>query len=215
MARHADVVVLTIGGRYGSCSIATMGEGVDTTDINLPACQDGFIREVAKLGKPLVGLHFSGRPLSSDTADQYLDAIVEVFSPAEKGAEAIVDVLTGRYNPSGKLTVSVPYHVGQIPLYFNHLWGSAWHQGESIGFAHYVNMPHTPRYSFGHGLSYTTFDYTELQIYQPDREQVVVTCQVTNTGTCEGTEVVQLYMPACQSSAVRTGQDFIGFHRVT
>ncbi len=165
IAAEADILILTLGGKNGSGSIASMGEGVDGTDINLPPCQEAFIREAAKLGKPMVGVHMDGRPVSGDAADRYLDALLEAWNPSEKGAQAIVDVLTGAYNPGGKLPLSVARCAGQAPLYYNHPNGSAWHQGESIGFAEYVDMPHTPRYHFGYGLSYTDFAYSDLQIW--------------------------------------------------
>ncbi|MBP3218205.1 MAG: glycoside hydrolase family 3 C-terminal domain-containing protein [Lachnospiraceae bacterium] len=163
-AAQADVILLTLGGKNGSGSIATMGEGVDGTNINLPACQDAFIRAAAKYGKPMVGIHFDGRPISSDAADELLDAIVEAFTPAAYAAEAAANVLTGANNPSGKLPLSAAYNAGQIPIYYNHPKGSAWHQGASIGFKDYADLPHTPRYFFGHGLSYTDFAYSDLQI---------------------------------------------------
>ena len=147
LIEQSDMCIMTLGGKHGSCSVATMGEGVDSTDINLPECQEVFIRKAAELGKPMVGIHFNGRPISSDAADAYLNALVEAWNPSEKGAEALVDVLTGVYNPGGKLPVSTAYNAGQIPIYYNHPNGSAWHQGDSIGFANYVNMPHTPGFS--------------------------------------------------------------------
>jgi beta-glucosidase len=91
-------------------------------------------------------------------------APLEAWSPAEGGAEAIADILTGAHGPSGRLPVSVARNAGQVPVYYNHPAGSAWHQGESIGFADYVDAPHTPRYVFGHGLSYTTFEYADLEL---------------------------------------------------
>ena len=153
----ADAAVLTLGGKYGTCSIASMGEGVDGTDINLPPCQEAFLRKAAELGKPLVGVHFDGRPISSDGADQCLNAILEAWAPGEAGGGAVVDVLTGRYNPGGKLPVSVAYHAGQIPVYYNHPWGSCEHQGESIGFASYVDLPHTPAIPSGTGCPIRSF----------------------------------------------------------
>ena len=172
-AEQADFVILTLGGKNGSGSIATMGEGVDGSNINLPACQDAFIREAAKLGKPMAGVHFDGRPISSDAADELLDAIVEAFTPAEFAAQAVANVLTGAYNPSGKLPLSAAYHAGQIPIYYNHPKGSAWHQGASIGFQDYADLPHTPRYFFGHGLSYTDFAYSDLKI-ESDAGQIIL-----------------------------------------
>lgn len=214
----ADVCILTLGGKHGSCSVASMGEGVDAANINLPPCQDGFLELAAKTGIPLVGVHLDGRPISSDTADRVLGAILECWSPAEGGAEAIADVLTGNYNPSGKLPVSVAYHTGQLPLYYNHPNGSSWHQGASIGFQNYVDLPHTPRYRFGYGLSYTTFAYSELRIEGaelPADGAAEIRLTLTNTGTRAGTEVVQLYVRDRTASMVRPNMELAGFRRVT
>lgn len=216
--KEADLVIMTLGGKHGSCSVASMGEGVDSTDINLPECQDTFIKRAAELGKPMVGVHFDGRPISSDTADQYLDAIVEAWNPSEMGAEAIVEVLTGAYNPGGKLPVCVARTAGQIPIYYNHPNGSAWHQGESIGFAEYVNMPHTPRYFFGHGLSYTEFTYSDLQISKAEagpEDTVEISVQVENTGKYTGGEVVQVYLRDLYASMTRPVKELAGFKRIT
>lgn len=215
--QKSDLVLLTLGGKHGSCSVASMEEGVDTTDINLPFCQDAFIRKAAALGKPMVGIHFNGRPISSDTADQYLDGILEAWNPSEMGAKAIVDVLLGKVNPSGKLPVSAAYCAGQIPVFYNHPNGSSFHQGESIGFANYVNLPHTPRYSFGYGLSYTTFAYSHLKVEKEEidaEEAVKISCSITNTGACRGTEIVQLYYKDVFATMVRPCMELAGFARV-
>ena len=215
--KEADAVILTLGGKNGSGSIATMAEGVDGTDINLPACQDAFIRQAASLGKPMIGVHFDGRPISSDTADACLDAIVEAFTPAKYAAEAVVNVLTGKYNPSGKMPLTTARSAGQIPIYYNHPNGSAWHQGPSIGFSDYVDMPHTPRYCFGHGLSYTDFEYSDLQLarrnVKPD-EELAICLKIKNTGSVSGTEVVQLYLRDVQASMIRPVKELQGFIRV-
>ncbi len=218
IVKDADAVLMTLGGKHGSCSVASMGEGVDATDINLPVCQDVFIERAAELGKPMIGVHFNGRPISSDTADRHLDAILEAWNPAETGAEALVKILTGEYNPGGKLPVCVARNAGQIPIYYNHQNGSAWHQGASIGFAEYVDMPHTPRYFFGHGLSYTEFTYSNLNT---DRAQVNpedtirISVDVENTGKCRGDEVVQLYFRDLYASMTRPVKELAGFKRIT
>ncbi len=217
LIRQADAAILTLGGKNGSGSIATMGEGVDGADINLPACQDAFIRAAAKLGKPLIGVHFDGRPISSDTADELLDAIIEAWTPAKFAAEAVANVLTGRYNPSGKLPLTVARSAGQIPVCYNHPNGSAWHQGMSVGFTDYVDMPHRPRYCFGHGLSYTQFVYSDLSLSKeellPEDELTMSLC-ITNTGTVPGTEVVQMYLQDVQASMTRPVKELQGFARV-
>lgn len=216
--READICIMTLGGKNGSCSVASMGEGVDSVDINLPECQEDFIREASVLGKPLVGLHFNGRPVSSDAADRYLNALIEAWNPSEKGAEAIVRVLTGKVNPSGKLPVSVAYHAGQIPIYYNHSSGSSYHQEGSIGFENYVDMPHTPRYYFGHGLSYTAFSYSDLQLSEREVKadgSTEISFILKNTGNCAGTEIVQLYIRDCYASIARPAMELAGFRRVT
>lgn len=216
--KEADVAVLTLGGKHGTCSMASMGEGVDAANINLPPCQEAFIRKAAELGKPVIGVHFDGRPISSDAADKCLDAILEAWSPAETGAEAVTSALLGEYDPGGKLPVSVAYHAGQIPIYYNHPNGSAWHQGESIGFVNYVDLPHTPRYYFGHGLSYTTFAYSDLYISEKEIDaqgSVRIEAAVTNTGSCEGDEVVQLYLIDRYAGMTRPVKELAGFKRVS
>lgn len=215
---EADLVIMTLGGKNGSCSVASMGEGVDGTNINLPFCQETFIQRAAELGKPMVGIHFDGRPISSDVADQYLDAILEAWNSAEKGAEAVVKVLIGEYNPGGRLPVSVARCAGQIPIYYNHPNGSAYHQGESIGFKNYVDMPHTPRYYFGHGLSYTTFEYSGLKIDQKSigpKEQIGIELTIKNTGSRKGDEIIQLYFRDLYASTTRPVKELAGFKRIT
>lgn len=213
----ADLAILTLGGKHGTCSIATMGEGVDASNINLSQCQEEFILQAAKLGKPLVGVHLDGRPISSDAADKCINAILEAWSPAETGGEAISGALLGEFSPSGKLSVTVARNAGQVPIYYNHPNGSYWHQSGSIGFPDYVDLPHTPRYFFGHGLSYTEFTYSDLSIdgeSVPAGESVKIRCTVKNTGSREGTEIVQLYCRDEFASMVRPVKELAGFCRV-
>lgn len=216
-AEDADLVILTLGGKYGSSTVSSMGEGIDSSTIGLPECQEHFIEEVAKLGKPLVGVHFNGRPISSDTADEHLNAVLEAWAPAETGAEAICEVLSGKFNPCGKLPVTVARNAGQIPIYYNHPYGSMWSQGESVGFQNYVDLPHTPRYPFGFGLSYTTFRYSDIRIskeaFLPE-ETLRVSCTVKNTGSAAGTEIVQFYIRDPYASMARPIQELAGFARV-
>ncbi len=217
IAGEADVILLTLGGKNGSGSIATMGEGVDGTNINLPACQDAFIREAKKLGKPMIGIHFDGRPISSDAADECLDAILECWNPATYAAEAVTDALLGKLNPSGKMPLSTARCAGQIPVYYNHPNGSMWTQAPSIGFTDYVDCSHRPRYCFGHGLSYTKFEYSDLKLEKKETspfEAVCISLKVKNTGTCTGTEIVQLYVKDVFASMSRPFKELQGFARV-
>lgn len=218
IAKDADLVLLTLGGKWGSGSICTMGEGIDTMDIGLPPCQEAFIEEVSKLGKPLVGLHFSGRPISSDIADEKLEAILECWCPSEAGAEAIADVLLGKISPSGKLPVCVAVNAGQIPVYYSQPFGSGTTQAKSIGFTEYVDGSHAPRYYFGHGLHYTDFAYSNLRIDKaecgPD-EVVTVRIDIENTGKMEATEIPYLFLRDEWASMVRPSMELYGFARVT
>ncbi len=216
-ASNADIVIVTLGGKHGTSSIASMGEGIDATNINLPYCQESFLERLSELKKPVIGVHFNGRPISSDAADNYINAIIEAWNPSEKGAQAITEVLVGNYNPSGKLPLSVARTAGQIPIYYNHPNGSSYHQGESIGFANYVDMSHAPRYYFGHGLSYTSFEYSKLELspvsVQPD-EEISITLELENTGDMQGTEVVQLYLKDRFASQTRPVMELGGFKRI-
>ena len=212
-AKDADLVLVTLGGRHSTSSIASMGEGVDATDIGLPECQEAFLQQLETLKKPVVGIHFNGRPISSDVADRVCGAILEAWNPSEAGAGAIVDVLLGTVNPSGKLTVSVARNAGQIPIYYNHPNGSAWHQGESIGFPGYVDCPHTPRYCFGHGLSYTQFEYSGLCV-TPGQSSAKIRLSMRNTGNVFGEEIVQLYFADEYASVTRSQRELAGFCRV-
>ena len=217
LAASADVVIVTLGGKHGTASISTTGEGIDATDINLPASQESFLAKLAAISAPKIGVHLDGRPLSSDAADAHLDAILEAWSPAEHGAQAIVDVLLGEHNPSGRLPVTIARAAGQIPLYYSHPHGSSWHQGMSVGFPDYVDMPHTPRYHFGHGLSYTAFAYGDLELSAPivgPDSTVDVSVAITNVGDRAGVEVAQLYAAVRYASVVRPALELVGFRRV-
>ncbi len=218
VAKEADIVILTLGGKFGWGTTCTTGEGIDSASINLPECQEKFIQKIAKLGKPAIAVHFDGRPISSDAADRHLNAIIEAWSPAEMGAEAITSVIFGDYNPGGKLPVSVAYHAGQIPVYYNHENGAGYHVGTMSAFDTYVDLPHLPRYHFGHGLSYTTFEYANLKVnkdkFDP-AEILSVSVDIRNTGEVAGDEVVQLYVSDRVASMVRPVKELAGFKRIS
>ncbi len=214
LARQADLVLLTLGGKHGMRRISTTGEGIDAADIGLPACQTGFLQQIARIDVPKVGIHFDGRPISSDAADEVLDALIEAWSPAEYGNEALADLLTGEVSPSGKLPVTVARSAGQIPIYYNLPKGSGFTQGGSIGCPEYVDMPHSPRYPFGFGLTYTTFAYRDLAVEEQGDDAQRVSFTVENTGSAEAEEIVQLYLQDVHSSMVRPVKELAGFGRI-
>ncbi|OCT11856.1 beta-glucosidase [Paenibacillus pectinilyticus] len=217
VAAEADIVILTLGGKHGWGTSCTTGEGVDSTSIHLPECQESFIKKLADLNKSIVAIHFDGKPISSDMADQHMDAIIEAWNPGQYGAVAITDVLFGDYNPAGRLPVSVAYNAGQIPIFYNHDNGSSYHVGTMSALKSYVDCPYEPRYYFGHGLSYTSFKYSDLRIskavYEPN-ENLEVEVDISNIGDVFGEEVVQLYIRDTYASIVRPVKELAGFVRV-
>lgn len=216
-AEDAALVIVTLGGKHGTSIIASMGEGMDGTNINLPPCQEHFLRKLVVLGKPIVGIHFDGRAISSDAADEVCNAILEAWNPAEGGSEAVAEAFVGEYNPGGKLPVSVAYRAAQLPVYYNHYHNCSYHQGGSIAFADYVDCPHHPRYYFGYGLSYTSFAYTNLRISTSELhpgESLKIEFDLTNTGSLDGDEVVQLYFTDQYATVIRPVKELCGFKRV-
>ena len=216
-AKGTDLVIVTLGGKHGTSTIASMGEGMDGTNINLPPCQENFLRKLAELDKPVVGVHFDGRAISSDAAEEVCGAILEAWNPAEGGSDAVAEALVGEYNPGGKLPVSVAYHAAQLPVYYNHYNNCGYHQGGSIAFADYVDCPHHPRYYFGYGLSYTSFAYKNLKLSTDSLkpgETLKAEFDLTNTGDVYGDEVVQLYFSDRYATVIRPVKELCGFQRV-
>lgn len=223
-AQDADLVLVTLGGKYGTGSMASTGEGIDAVNINIPPCQEAFLEKLEKLKKPVVAVHFDGRPVSSDAADTVADAILEAWNPGERGAEAIAKVLLGEYNPAGRLPVSVARTAGQEPVYYNHTNGSSYHQGTIGAFSSYMDCSYQPRYCFGHGLSYSAYQYSELEITGTDKQgkiccippdgRVKVSLKVKNTGGRAGDEVVQIYLKDLYASMLRPVMELAGFRRV-
>ena len=214
--RDADLIVLTLGGKCGTGARCSMGENVNSVNIGLPPAQEKFIALAAQFAKPMVGLHFDGRPISSDAADRYLDAILECWNPSAYGAKATVAILAGDENPSGKLPVTVAYSAGQLPLYYSQPFGSGYHPNEFYKDSVYIDSPYRPRYYFGHGLSYTSFEYCDLFLECSEKENKSFTLSFTlkNTGERAGTEVVQLYFCDLVASVARPNKQLCGFARI-
>lgn len=168
IAAWADVVILTLGGKNGWGITSTVGEGVDSTSIDLPGYQEEFARKVYSLNKKTVVLHFDGRPLSNMFVNTHFDAILEVWQPGEYAACAIAEILFGDYNPSGRLPITVARNAGQLPVYYGLSRGSGYtgagHTGMVVNKFGYINDTAFPAYSFGHGLSYTKFEYEKLKL---------------------------------------------------
>jgi beta-glucosidase len=174
------------------------GECRSYADISLKGLQLELLREIKKTGKPVVLALFNGRPMVlTDVVDQ-ADAILNCWLPGVESGNAIADVLFGDYNPSGKLPATFPYHVGQIPVYYETLNTGRPYEDNPIGFSSkYRDIPNTPLFAFGFGLSYTTFNYDKLILSAKQigmNDKLTIKATITNTGDYDGEEVVQLYI---------------------
>jgi len=212
VARQADLSILVLGDKAGLIENCTSGEARDRTSLDLPGQQKDLLQAVGALGKPVVLVLVNGRPYSLSWEDQHVNAIVEAWLPGEEGAAAIADVLFGKVNPGGKLPISFPRTVGQVPVFYAHRPSG----GRSHWKGDYVDESSKPLYAFGHGLSYTTFEYSDLAI--PAQVAIDGTLELTfslqNTGAIAGEEVVQLYLHDRSADITRPVQQLFGFKRL-
>jgi len=214
IAKKSDIAVIVVGDKSGLVDDCTSGETRDRADLNLPGVQEDLIKAISKTGVPVLVVLVNGRPLSINWAAGNVPAIIEAWLPGEEGARAIADVLFGDYNPGGKLPMSFPRGVGQVPVYYNHKPSG----GRSHWKGDYVEMGTKPLFPFGFGLSYTNFEYSNL-IITPEtishEGEVQISIDVENTGSCRGDEVVQLYINDMQSEVTRPVKELKNFKRVT
>lgn len=217
IAKDADLVICTLGGHYGWNASCTTGEGIDAMHIGLPVCQERFLEKLESLHKPVVGVHFDGHPISSDAADRVCNAILEAWAPGAQGGEAIAALLTGTANPCGKLPCTVARHEGQIPVYYNHPTNTCYSMTGGTPKNAYIDGAHTPRYCFGHGLSYTKYEYDTLRLEKDAIQADGVLkgrLHVRNAGNKAGTEIVQFYVHDVAASMVRPVKELVGFAKV-
>jgi beta-glucosidase len=211
-AKSAEVVIVAVGeDAYQS------GEGRSQVDIGLKGLQDELLREVRKVNKNVVVVLMNGRPLVIDWMAENVSAIVEAWHLGSQAGHAIADVVFGDYNPSGKLPISFPRHVGQLPLSYSHKSTGRPGPLPVVFWSHYTDAPNTPLYPFGFGLSYTTFTYANLRVNRNEIDrtgQLRVTVTLTNSGTRTGAEIVQLYVRDLVGSVTRPVKELKGFQRV-
>lgn len=211
-ARASDVAVVCVGGKSGLSRSSTVGEGRDATDLRLTGLQPRLVDDVVATGTPTIVVLMSGRvhaiPEIADTAA----AILQAWLPGEEGGHAIADVIFGRSEPGGRLPISMPRSVGQVPVHHDHRAGG----GRAVFYGDYTDSPPTPLFPFGHGSTYTTFGYGELGVVsaRTTRDDIVLEVTVTNTGTRRGTEVVQLYVRDDYASVARPYQQLVGFAKI-
>ena len=211
-AKQADVAVVVLGGGQRTC-----GENKSRSSLELPGRQLDLLKAVQSTGKPVVLVLINGRPLSINWADKFVPAILEAWYPGSMGGIAVANVLFGDYNPGGKLTVTFPKSVGQIPFNFPYKPYSQVNGFGNVGPKGSLSRVNGALYNFGHGLSYTTFKYSDIHISPKTitpKQNVTVTCKVTNTGKREGDEVVQLYLRDDISSVTTYDRKLVGFERI-
>jgi beta-glucosidase-like glycosyl hydrolase len=210
-ASTADVAIVCVGARSGLMPDSTVGEARDATDLDLPGVQSELVAAVAATGTPTVVVVISGGVHTLAAEDAAADALVWSICPGEEGGHAIADVLTGAVNPAGRLPVSLPKHVGQVPLH--HDMRARGERAEFHGT--YVDRDVQALYWFGHGLSFTTFDYGEpTVVYGSTSAPTTISVPVTNIGDRDGDEVVQLYVTDDVASVARPIRELVGFARV-
>jgi beta-glucosidase len=214
LAAAAEVAVMVMGDKSGLTEDCTSGEFRDRASFDLPGVQEELVRAVVATGTPVVLVLVAGGPSASAWVHEHCAAVVMAWLPGEEGAAAIADVLSGETNPGGKLPLSYPRAVGQVPVFYAHKASG----GRSHPIGDYVDLSASALYVFGHGLSYTTFELSETRIAEQIvqwNDEIVVETRVTNTGRRAGDEVVQLYTRDPQASVTRPERELKSFLRLT
>ena len=213
-AKKSEVAVVVVGDKSGLVEDCTSGESRDRADLNLPGIQEELVKAIYETGTPVIVVLINGRPLSINWIAENIPAVLEAWLPGEEGAFVVADILFGDYTPGGKLPISFPRSVGQVPVYYNHKPSG----GRSHWKGDYVEMSSKPLFPFGYGLSYTSFEYDSIVIMPKSTSwngQVEISIDVKNTGSYTGDEVVQLYVNDMQSEITRPVKELKGFKRIT
>jgi beta-glucosidase len=211
-ANDADVIILCIGE-----SRSMSGEAYSRSTLDLSGVQEDLAKELLKTGKPIIAVLMNGRPLSINWLNNNADAILETWFAGTMTGDAVAQVLFGDYNPSGKLPVTFPRTVGQVPIYYNHKNTGRPGDEKNRYTSKYLDLPLTPLYPFGYGLSYTTFKYSGVTLSTDkltDKDSIIVSVKVKNTGDYDGEEVVQLYVQDLVGSVTRPVKELKGFKKI-
>jgi len=210
LARNAELVIMVLG-EHGFQS----GEGRSRANLDLPGVQQQLLEEVYKVNKNVVLVLMNGRPLILNWADEHIPAILETWHLGTQSGNAIAEVLFGDYNPSGKLPMTFPRHLGQLPIYYNYFNTGRPGPKPEVFWSHYTDEVNQPLYPFGYGLSYTQFSYADLKVDSSNPSQILVSVSVKNTGKYSGEEVAQLYIRDKISSTVRPVKELKGFQKIS
>jgi beta-glucosidase len=209
-AQSSDVVLVVVGE-----AAMMSGEACARAEIGLPGVQEALVLELCKTGKPVVVVLMNGRPLAIPKIAESATAILETWWLGTEAGNAIADVLFGAYNPSGKLPMTFPRSVGQVPVFYNYKNTGRPYDPNSKWTSKYIDMPNAPQWPFGFGLSYTTFSYQEPKVaVESGGNLLTVTVSVTNTGKLAGEEVAQLYIRDLVGSVTRPVKELKGFQKI-
>jgi beta-glucosidase len=214
IARESDIVVVAVGEKWNMT-----GEAKSKVDIHLPGVQEDLIKALYAIGKPMVVLVAAGRPLIFNWTAERVPAIVNTWLLGDMAGKAIVNVLTGAYNPSGKLPMTFPRHIGQVPVFYaqKNTGRPSFNENRNYTSA-YIDITNRPQYAFGHGLSYTNFAYSNVEfsdtVMKPNGA-ITVSCTIKNTGALAGEEVVQLYIQDKVASITRPVKELKGFEKIS
>lgn len=212
IAKNADVVVMVLG-EHGFQS----GEARSRTEIDLPGRQQELLEKVYEVNKNIVLVLNNGRPLAIEWADKNIPAIVEAWQLGTQTGNAVAEVLYGDYNPSGKLPMTFPRNLGQVPIYYNYKSTGRPNPENNVFWSHYIDSENSPLYPFGYGLSYTTFKYSDFKVHNKKasiNEDIKISVKVSNTGNYDGKEVVQLYIRDLFGSITRPVKELKGFELI-
>ncbi len=213
-AAGADVAIVVVGDKSGLGRDCTVGETLDSADLRLPGAQQALLEAIHATGTPVVAVFMTGRPYNLTWAAEHVPALIEAWLPAQEGGTAVADILFGNVSPGGKLPVSFPRSVGQVPVYYNHKPSG----GRTNWQENYTDMSTKPLFPFGHGLSYTDFSYSDLTLSHRQvapTGAITISVRVENTGQYTGDEVAQLYVADPVASVTRPVKMLKGFKRFT
>lgn len=210
LAKESDVVLMVLG-EHGFQS----GEGRSRTQLDLPGLQLDLLKAVHEVNKNIVMILMNGRPLAIHWEAENIPAILETWQLGSQAGNAITEALFGDYNPSGKLPMTFPRSVGQVPIYYNHFSTGRPDPESTVFWTHYGDEKNEPLFPFGYGLSYTTFKYTDLEIDTNNQNSIEVSATIQNTGKVTGKEVVQLYIHDKVASVVRPVKELKGFQKIS
>jgi len=222
VAKNSDVAIVVLGENEWQAkdkngnTAGTTGEGYDSATLELTGLQNQLVKSIFETGTKTIAVLINGRPLATPWIAENISAIIEAWLPGEKGGQAIAEIIFGDINPSGKLSVTIPRHAGQLPVYYNYPKSKRYWIEKGWGNS-YSYLDQNPLFNFGHGLSYTSFEYRNIKLYKKEvdsNESFLVSFEIENTGKFIGKEVPQLYIEDVNASVETSIMELRGFDKV-